>query len=962
MTNALKEHHTRRKRTQLLLMFVGLAVTLASCNHTDKSNITQQDRDKAYSTALQAITPHEAETLLRKLRSEGNTLGEIYVLRQQGKTLRNENQFEDALNTHDKELKLAEQLGDTLEWAQALNNIGTVYRRMGILDAAQQYHYQAWTMSRETADTSFTAKKTRLASLNGIGNVYLAAGNLQRADNALRIALRGEAELGEDVGQAINYANIGSILEKQGKTDSAWVCYRRSMALNLRANNALGISLCHTFFGNLYEKAGQYDQALNEYQKAYHLTNGSKDAWHTLNTVVALAKLHQRMGNEAESGAYLREAEQMATAIKSKEHLRSIYTLRYETYKRNGDYGNALSYHEKAAAQSDSLINIEKMNRIQNTSLKIERNQRQHIMEAAKEALRKEQQRRQTTQTVFGVVTLLLVGLLVMMAYTQRIRTKGHHTQKRLAHTREEFFTNVTHEFRTPLTVILGLCQDLQQPSLTADTAHGTGKAIERQGRRLLALINQLLDISKVKSAIGTPEWHNGNIAAHLQMTVDGFQEYAGKRKIKLQFVAQDADFETNFVPDYMTKMVGNLVSNALKFTPQYGSVSVVMHHEGRKCLCIDVADTGIGIAKDDIPHLFEPFYQANQEARTGGTGIGLALVKQIVSALEGTVSVESTVGKGTTFHLSLPIHNGKATDICHDERKYPSPMMSEQGKPKEQKPTESGKDDRRILVVEDNADLADYIAKCVGGKCVVYKAANGQEGMEKAREIVPDAIISDVMMPVMDGLEMCRRLREDEVTCHIPVIMVTAKVTENDRIRGLEAGADAYLGKPFSQEELRVILEKLMSLRRMLQEKYAALQTETAQTEEKKRKNGKLRGQVEASTATEGAQMSITKVNDIIYSMINSGKTADVNAVAEKLCMSYIQFYRKLSALTGYTPAQYIQRVKVGKAQRMIKAHPELSLNEVATRCGFGDYSNFIRAFRNVTGITPTQYVRQLQ
>lgn len=960
--NTLKKHHYRRKRTPLLLMLVGLAVALGSCNHTGKSNITQQDRDKAYSAAQQATTPHEAETLLRKLRSEGNTLGEIYVLRQQGKTLRNENQFEDALNTHDKELKLAEQLGDTLEWVQALNNIGTVYRRMGILDAAQQYHYQAWTMSRETSDTSFTAKKNRLASLNGLGNVYLMAGNLQRADSALRIALRGEAELGEDVGQAINYANIGSILEKQGKTDSAWVYYRHSMALNLRANNALGISLCHTFFGNLYEKAGQYDQALYEYQKAYHLTNGSKDAWHTLNTVVALAKLHQRMGNEEESGVYLREAEQMATAIKSKEHLRNIYMLRYEACKRNGDYGSALTYHEKAAAQSDSLINMEKMNRIQNTSLKIERDQQHRIVETAKEALHKEQQRRQTGQTMFGVVTFLLVGLLVIMVYTQRTRIKGHRALKRLARTRENFFTNVTHEFRTPLTVILGLCQDLQQPSLTADAAHGTGKAIERQGRRLLVLINQLLDISKVKSAIGTPEWRNGNIATHLQMIVDGFQEYAEKRKIKLQFVARDADFETNFVPDYMSKMVGNLVSNALKFTPQYGSVSVAMYHEGRKSLCIDVTDTGIGIAKDDIPHLFEPFYQANQEACTGGTGIGLALVRQIVSALEGTVSVESTVGKGTTFHLQLPIRHEKATEMCHDEGKYPSPMMSEQGKPKEQKPTESGKNDRRILVVEDNADLADYIAKCVGGKCVVYKAVNGQEGMEKAREIVPDAIISDVMMPVMDGLELCKKVREDEVTCHIPVIMITAKVTENDRIRGLEAGADAYLSKPFSQEELRVRLEKLMSQRRMLQEKYAAQQTETAQTEEKKRENGKQQGQAKASLATKGAQMSITKVNDVIYSMINSGKTADVNAVAEKLCMSYIQFYRKLSALTGYTPAQYIQRVKVGKAQRMIKAHPELSLNEVAMLCGFGDYSNFIRAFRNVTGITPTQYVRQLQ
>ena len=227
----------------------------------------------------------------------------------------------------------------------------------------------------------------------------------------------------------------------------------------------------------------------------------------------------------------------------------------------------------------------------------------------------------------------------------------GAEALKKLNDMRETFFRNVTHEFRTPLTIILGLSHDLQKDSITTDEAHDMGMTIERQGNRILRLINQLLDISKIRSAIGKPEWRNGNIVAYISMIVEMFEDYSRKRDIKLQFIPHENEIYTDFVPEYMNKLMSNLLSNAIKFTPALGKVSISLWRNGRR-LHIVISDTGCGISKENLPHIFEEFYQAdnNEEA---GTGIGLALVYQIVKQLDGTISVESTEGKAPCLPAS---------------------------------------------------------------------------------------------------------------------------------------------------------------------------------------------------------------------------------------------------------------------------------------------------------------------
>ena len=916
-----------------LAAFISIFFLLVSCGKKPVS-FTPDERKMADSIVRSAHDIDSLALLQKRMESEGDRLGSIIALREWGKALRNESRFEEALSVHSKGQQQAEAVGDTLEWVQALNNIGTDYRRMGVLDVAQEYHYRAWTLSEECADTSFTARKNRAISLNGLGNIYMTLGNYERADSALRMALEGERQLHSALGQAINYANLGSIFEHRGEIDSAWVYYRKSMALNTEAGSTLGISLCHTYFGSLYEKARQYGKATEEYETAYRLMQESKDEWHALNSLIALADIYHTTGNDAKEMEYLGKAKAIAERIKSPEHLAEIHTLYYKHYKQTGDYRTALSSYEQAMTMQDSVLNMEKVNRIQNTSLNIERNRQAREMGEARHRLEQERTARYVGFGVLGIVLLVLSGVLTIVLYTNRLHRRNHLALKRLSALRENFFTNITHEFRTPLTVILGLSHNLQDADTEA--VRENARTIERQGKGLLTLINQLLDISKIKSSVGNPDWYNGNITAHLTMIIEAYRDYARSRNIDLHFLAREA-VEMDFVPDYVSKVMNNLLSNAFKFTPEYGKVSVLVWREGN-CLFLDVSDTGEGIDKETVSHVFEPFYQAETEARSIGTGVGLALVKQIIDAVEGFITVESTVGKGTTFHIHVPIH--------HDsKRKMDSTMIDSAPLLPENETTlaDSENDDNqcRLLVIEDNHDIAAYIGSLFADRYAVSYAANGKEGMEKALDLVPDLIITDLMMPGMDGLEVCRQVRGNEIINHIPIIVVTAKITEEERIKGLEAGADAYISKPFNADELRTRVEKLLDRHHRLRDKFSNI----ADTD----KEQKL---------TDAERRFLAKAVDFIYHLLDK-RHLDVNTLAEKLYMSPRQLHRKLVAITGDSPASYMLKIKMQKARNLLETKPGLTIEDIADRCGFEHTPNFYSAFKKTYGVTPMDYRR---
>ena len=860
-------------------------------------------------TCCQHGSPSESET--QSIRDS------LATLRQQGKKERDASRYDEALRLHIRGLDMARAVGDSSEWIQALNNIATDYRRMGMLDVAQSYHYQALSLCDESSDTTYQMRKNRVKALNGLGNIYLSIYSYDDADSVFRQALEGEHQLGSATGQAINYANLGSIYSARGDDEKALDYYRQSMFYNKKDSNLLGMALCHLYFGNIYERRQQYDLALREYEQSDRMMTDLKDLWHALEPRLALASVYYHTHEDAKALALLDRADATARQINSWEHIVEVHHLYFQLMQRQGRYHEALDHHLIATAYQDSILDNEKLDRIHNIGINIERTRQQEMVDMAQNELQTEKRIRQQSAWLFGLTVILLLAVISALLYVQRMRHRSMEMMREASRLREDFFTNITHEFRTPLTVILGLSRKIRENTEVPQSVSDKASTIERQGNRLLTLVTQLLDISKVKSVIGEPNWQHGNICAQVAMLLETYIDYAANRGVTLKY-HYDQAIEMDFVPDYVNKVMSNLVSNALKFTPNGGTISVNLYQRGDR-LHIDVSDTGHGISSDKLAHIFEPFYTTGDMGEAKGTGIGLALTQEIISHLNGTITAESQVGKGTTFHIVMPIQNRSADPVTETE-------IGNSGKP-------------IIVVAEDNADVADLLCSQLEPFYEVVAARDGVEALKHAGEIIPDLVITDVMMPNMDGMALARAIRANDLTAHIPIIMVTARVTEQDRIEGIKAGADAYLVKPFNTEELLTRVAKLLEQRIMLRDKYAQTITQAPVSDD----------------AIE--DHFLARVEQVIVAHINKGEDITVTMVADDLNITARQLHRKVTGLINQSPAALIRITRINCAKTIMAAKPEMPLKSVALACGFTDYSHFAKVFRTVTGVSPTAW-----
>jgi two-component system sensor histidine kinase ChiS len=788
---------------------------------------------------------------------------------------------------------------------------------------------------------SYDAMKNRVVSLNGLGNIYLTLENYEMADSIFRKALAGEQHLHSALGQAINYANIGAIFESKGARDSAWIYYQHSMEMNHQAKSDLGISLCYTHFGQLYEKEKKWDEALAEYHAAYDLMRKNSDSWHGLESCIALARVNVMKGDLANAQAYLDKAEDISLKIHSLEHLADVYHLRYLCSRKKGNCKQALDYYLKSQACNDSIINEENKNHLQNLRVNYLREQNQQQLNSVRQDYLIEKHTKNLFMISAIVVLLLAIVIVCLLSYALKIRLRSQRLSRNIEETRNSFFTNITHEFRTPLTIILGLAEQLIKGEKTFPDEQ-LGKMIHRQGSNLLDLVNQLLDISKVRSAIASPDWHKGDVVAYLRMMIETYQVYAEQKLIQLVFKSADVHIEMDFVPEYLGKIVRNLLSNSLKFTPRGGKIIVTICASNNE-FSLTIADNGVGIDSTDIPHIFDAFYQGKGSSETIGTGVGLSLVKQMADILEGNVKVESALGKGTIFTVTLPIHHRE--DILKQwepKDETVKPLTKDEDDTSLAVECSESTDDNaiHILVIEDNSDVALYIGSLLEKDYELCFARNGQEGFDKANELMPDLILTDLMMPGMDGYELCRKIRSSETLNHIPIIIITAKTEDKDRVLGLEVGADAYLQKPFNADELRIRVSRLLEQRRLLREKYTRAMFENN------------REQIKLSV---NDQNFINHLTDIIYAyMVNFDFNSE--KLADKMCMSISQLNRKTKAITGVSTNVYVMQMRMEKAKKLLM-NTDSPISDIAFKCGFSDSGYFSRSFKEMYKQTPSQF-----
>lgn len=568
------------------------------------------------------------------------------------------------------------------------------------------------------------------------------------------------------------------------------------------------------------------------------------------------------------------------------------------------------------------------------------------------------------------VVYALLIGFVLRAYFLFRInkaklQSQLHFQQQEAKRAREldtlktQLYANITHEFRTPLTVIMGMAQQVKSnPEEHLDNGMNM---IVRNGQHLLDLVNEMLDLSKLEDGKMTLHLINGDVINFLRYIVESFQSLAAGQQKQFHFLSDTDELTVAYDAEKLRQIITNLLSNALKFTAAKGNVYVSISQEeaadaDHAILVLKVKDTGIGIPENQIQHIFDRFYQLDNShtRKAEGTGIGLALTKELVKLMSGTIVVKSPpVGatKGTEFIITLPltkVHGvtENLTTASANGKGVVATLQTEAIEYTDSHPTKD-KSAPLLLLVEDNVDVVAYAASCLPDyKLSVGK--DGREGFDIAVEIIPDLIITDVMMPFIDGFEMCRKLRQDERTSHIPIIMLTAKADIQSKLEGLEKGADVYLEKPFNKEELLLRIRKLIELRKNLQQYYGKQIGIIAETDTMPSSG--------LPDVEEGKEHEfVKKVREIVEANFTNYEFS-VEQLCRQVFMSHSQLYRKLEALTNCSPNKFIKLVRLQKAKTLL-ANPALPIGVIALECGYIDPGYFARVFKQEYGLTPQEW-----
>ena len=565
------------------------------------------------------------------------------------------------------------------------------------------------------------------------------------------------------------------------------------------------------------------------------------------------------------------------------------------------------------------------------------------------------------TWWAYVVYILLIVGGIAYLFRQYKRRLALHNSleiarresrqKQELNEERLRFFTNITHELRTPLTLILGPLEDLIADKQLSGSCRRKVEMINKSAQRLRDLINEILEFRKTETQNRRLTVARGDLGRFVREIALNYKELNRNPAIEFRIEIADNLPKVYFDSEVITTVLNNLLSNAIKYTEK-GSITIQAVTDGDDRFDISVADTGYGIAADALPHIFDRYYQAKGSHQASGTGIGLALVKSLADLHEAALSVNSHEGKGSTFTLSLTVHNSYPNAL-HKEDRDEEKAVEKDGK------TETPADDEQekagllplLLVVEDNADIRQYIADSFAEDFRMLQAENGEEGLAVARAETPDIIVSDIMMPKMNGIELTRRLREDIRTSHIPVVLLTAKDSDEDKEAGYDCGADSYLTKPFTARLLGSRIKNLLASRRRLAELLTTSGNHMAAPPVRE-----TPAAPQAAVLTRLDSEFMQRLNSIIEDNIMQ-EDIDMAFLTDKMAMSHSTFYRKVKALTGLTANEYVRKRRLNHCMQLLESG-DYNVSEAAMMTGFNQMAHFRSVFKKEFGILPSEVV----
>ena len=913
-----------------------------------------------------------SEMALKLSVQNDNENGQSYAYNYLGRAYRGKRLYNSALQNFLKGLVIAKKLGNTREVAVTHLEIANIYASLNFSfgdNSADQMFNEALFHSKQFYELSQKVgdKDMNGAACDALGGLFLSHKDYDSAE----FYFRKGTEIGRERGLEISgEIHLVEVLVRKGDFKNA---KRKNLDIikklqhinpgtELITEESIVVEVYQRMI-EIYEESKSFDSAQYYLDKTKKIAVNLKDQITRLSLDLIQAELFIATKQYDKA---IKLCQDLISYASAKEHsfptiILPSYNLLAEAYKGEHHYEKAYEYLVKFFVLKDSIFNS-------NTSSEVLRQQTDFEMASKNnevELLIKERSiselsiSRQNIVIVSTIVALLLsfvIALSITNRYkiVQRSKKEQEQLFKELDTLKSRFFANISHEFRTPLTLLLGpLEKRLSVATETADRNELT--VMHRNASRLLTLVNQLLDLSRLEAGTLTLKGHYQPLHEFIHSIASQFSSMADSKTINFRVLA-DQPVSLFFDSDKLEKIITNLLSNAFKFTPAGGSITLTLkEHEPNERFKngyaeIIVADSGPGMEAEHLEKIFDRFYQADTSSTRGyeGSGIGLALTKELVELHHGSITVTSTPGKGSSFTVQLPQGTAhlNASDIEYTKKAVRSNVFLSNGSAEAiEHETAVGEGPLpRVLVVEDNADLRSYLHNSLKDIYQIYEASDGEQGLIAALEEIPDLIISDLMMPKMDGLQLCEKLKNSEKTSHIPLILLTAKADIETKIEGLHTGADDYMAKPFDARELKARIYNLIESRRNLQQKFSrqfSLSVSEIQVESlEDRFLKKVKGTIEV------------QIGD---------STLSVETLAEEVAMSAVQLYRKLKALTGQTPNELIRNMRMDRAASLLRQHAG-NVSEVAYQVGFNNLSYFAKCFKEKFDVTPSEFTNSFK
>lgn len=747
-----------------------------------------------------------------------------------------------------------------------------------------------------------------------------------------------------NVPAAILYEKRAYIHAQRKEPKKAIYNYQKALSNTISNDNHLRKSSIYNELANLYNKENLQDSALHYYKEALEAINKTTD---TLDIAIANYNIAKFYNNNKQPKTALKHLNTSQALMESAYFIREDYkydiqNILSSVYFNLGNFKKAFEASEKARYHL-KLIETEynKKNILElEKKYQTEKKEQQIALLASENALMEQKQKSQQKFYIGAIVLTTIAGIFLFILYNNRKKTN---TQlKELDKAKSNFFTNISHEFRTPLTLINIPIENTLDDETIDDNKRQQFIIAKRNSDRLLDLVNQVLDLSKIDAGKLKLFIQKGNVTELISALSESFLYKAQQKQIQLYIDINDKDKTTFFDKDAIEKIIVNLLSNAVKYTEKNGEVFCTANINNNK-LTIEIRNSGKGLSKTDLLNIFQRFYQTSEKNK--GSGLGLALVKELVELHKGTIKATSNPDSYTIFTVTLPIDKNSfknETFIEGSESENTINLLNESETQLISSSEFKDSDLPILLIVEDNSDLRAVLNQTFKSNYNILIAKNGEEGTTLAIEHIPDIIISDIMMPIKDGIVLTKELKTNELTSHIPIILLTAKVGDNNKLSGLEVGADDYITKPFNTRLLLTKTEKLIETRRLLQQRYSQ----------------ELVLVPKDISITNLDEQFLGKVQAILGDNLLKSSFS-VKDFSNAAGMSRMQLHRKLKALTGLTATEFIRSQRLKLAAKLLETS-DINISQVGYSVGFNDHSYFAKCFKEAYNCTPTAYAKR--